>query len=627
MKKHLYSIRTTLSVAFALMLMISIAVVAWVSISNTRAAYLDLSIRDIEYMSDLLVSEVDAVARASGNEADFVRNAGPILNRIGDQYFAKNSMNGYAVAIANEGAFIYHPRQQSGNMNDTAWGKGYLAEAEAVQHNGTIFYDWQNPGETVPRAKFAVLRKLPSKPAWHIAVTAYTNDDLLLPFRAVQNELIAIGVGTVVAAVLLTVLLAGTFTRTLQRLQHVLARLAGGDLRTDHQDLAVLSGRKDELGEMARSVRHTIDSLRTIVSGVTSSARDISTAAGSLTASSTEVAASAGGAAQGAGQVARGSSDQALSAAEAGRTMAEFQQTISQIAAGAEDSAAEVQRASDLLATVVTDIDAMASRAAAVAQAAGNSADSASRGAAVVTDTVGGMERIRHRVGEAAGEIRGLSQLSAQITEISAAISEIADQTSLLALNAAIEAARAGEQGRGFAVVAEEVRRLADRSATSARHITDLVARIQQQTARAVTAMETGTAEVDQGNALVANAGEVLAQILELAQVTAAEVQGITTLTEGVRKKTHGVVAAFNAVAAVTEENTAATEELAAGTEQVTAAIQQMAGIAQESAAATEEVSAAIGSVTASVSEVARSAQELEQIARSLQQEIARFTL
>ena len=77
---------------------------------------------------------------------------------------------------------------------------------------------------------------------------------------------------------------------------------------------------------------------------------------------------------------------------------------------------------------------------------------------------------------EVVATMQGLSEASARIGEIVAVIDGIAFQTNLLALNAAVEAARAGEQGRGFAVVAGEVRALAQRCATAAREIGQLIA-------------------------------------------------------------------------------------------------------------------------------------------------------
>jgi methyl-accepting chemotaxis protein PixJ len=146
--------------------------------------------------------------------------------------------------------------------------------------------------------------------------------------------------------------------------------------------------------------------------------------------------------------------------------------------------------------------------------------------------TVEGISVIRETVSDTAKKVKRLGEASQKISKVVNLISEFASQTNLLALNAAIEAARAGEEGRGFAVVAEEVRSLAEQSASATSEIEELVEEIQTQTRDVVLAMEAGTDQVVEGTKLVEEAREKLSQIDRVSQKISSLIRDIAASAE-----------------------------------------------------------------------------------------------
>lgn len=185
--------------------------------------------------------------------------------------------------------------------------------------------------------------------------------------------------------------------------------------------------------------------------------------------------------------------------------------------ADVSSAAAELSASSEELAATTTEQSAAVTEVSAtteeLARASGSIADTVDEVAAQSAETRQSLEQAEADIVASSDRTLALAERVGQIGAILTLINEIADQTNLLALNAAIEAARAGDSGRGFAVVAEEVRRLAERSKTSAAEIAAIVEGVHAETTGTVMAMEKGASQMQRGLRLLEGVTEATAQV------------------------------------------------------------------------------------------------------------------
>lgn len=216
-----------------------------------------------------------------------------------------------------------------------------------------------------------------------------------------------------------------------------------------------------------------------------------------------------------------------------------------------EQQAAALEETAAALEEVTATVRASSERTAETRDLVRDARRCTTASTAVVQEAIKAMSRIENS--------------SAAIGQIISVIDQIAFQTNLLALNAGVEAARAGEAGKGFAVVAQEVRELAQRSATAAKEIAGLI--------------QLSTGDVSDGVKMVAETVDALHRIDSFVNEIDVKVEAITTAAKEQSVGLVEISAAVNSVDQMTQQNASMVEETTAISHALASDSEQLAGL------------------------------------------------
>lgn len=381
---------------------------------------------------------------------------------------------------------------------------------------------------------------------WIVLIVADRNeilDDIPVMYMAI---ILASAVVLVIGAVV-TYVIGSIITKPIVKMSQYAITMGELDLRQDID--SIMLNRKDELGDLSRSMQNIVVALRGVINQINSSSEQIAASSEALTDTSQQTALSSEEVSKTVQEIAEGANEQAKNTEEGSSKAILLGNTIEKSKTYIDKVGQSTNRVADIIEEGLEEIDTLS---------------------LLTSENTKAVKEIYQVILKA-------SESSDKIGEASSVIESIASQTNLLSLNAAIEAARAGEAGKGFAVVAEEIRKLAEQSAASTKEINEIVVELQGNTKDAVKTMEKfSKSSEEQSNSVHSNKKkyDIISGTMKDTEVIVSELTASGTEMNEMRG---AILSVLETLSAIAQENAAATEEASAFTEEQSAAIEEIA--------------------------------------------------